>query len=523
LKQLPFTFALLLMLIALPLLWRGEEDVVAPGARTLIIITPHNEQIRHEFGLAFAQWHREKFGEEAAVVWSVPGGTSEIRRMLEAQYRRALIDGTSPGGNADMVFGGGTYEHKQLAKGVEANGSRLSISEPVLFTEEELLGWYGEREIAGVSLWHPEGYWYGTALSGFGLYANREVLTRLEVPMPATWADLAHPRLDGWVAMANPAQSSSVTSAFQAMLSHVGWEDGWRILRRSGAGARYFSASSLRPPSDIAQGDAGAGVCIDFYGRYAEQALREVGAAERTAYVDPPGASTIDPDPISMLRGARDPELAKRFIAFTLSDAGQALWQLPPVAPDSKDSAALGPRRFTLRRLPICRPFIRAHMNRMIDPIDPFEVARKPPYEDRNARDFIVPLYAAMVMDEHDRARAAWQAIYGHPEHAQFVAQGHLVVRAEEARDDRLKRMLLLFDAMPTLPGPDGREYALASTASLGVLKAGWLGKEWEKAGLWHAGLDPAMVLRRRFAEFFRRQYDEILRLASTDAVGAPP
>ena len=52
------------------------------------------------------------------------------------------------------------------------------------------------------------------------------------------------------------------------------------------------------------------GVCIDFNGRYQSQAIRSHGGGDRIAYIDPPGATMIDPDPISMLLGAPNPEMA---------------------------------------------------------------------------------------------------------------------------------------------------------------------------------------------------------------------
>src|SRR5262245_27417117 len=108
-------------LLGVPLLFRPSDAV--PGgpsgdAQTLIIITPHNEQIRYEFARAFDRWHSRTYGQRVKVVYNVPGGTTEIRRMLESQYTAALEQGREPGGDADLVFGGGTREHTRLKEGV---------------------------------------------------------------------------------------------------------------------------------------------------------------------------------------------------------------------------------------------------------------------------------------------------------------------------------------------------------------------------------------------------------------------
>ena len=52
----------------------------------LDVITPHNETIQREFGEAFVAWYQEKTGEEVYVNWLYPGGTSEIKRVLDSGF-----------------------------------------------------------------------------------------------------------------------------------------------------------------------------------------------------------------------------------------------------------------------------------------------------------------------------------------------------------------------------------------------------------------------------------------------------
>ena len=113
----------LAVLFGVPLFFRADSSTQPTNAAKVIVISPHNEQIRHEFGKGFTAWHDEKYGEPAQVVWSVPGGTSEIRRMLISQYKHALETGKEPGGEADLVFGGGSYEHGVLKKQSQLSGT----------------------------------------------------------------------------------------------------------------------------------------------------------------------------------------------------------------------------------------------------------------------------------------------------------------------------------------------------------------------------------------------------------------
>ncbi|MCA9294975.1 MAG: extracellular solute-binding protein, partial [Phycisphaerales bacterium] len=455
----------------------------------------------------------EHFGQRVNVVYNVPGGTSEIRKLLQAQYTADLQRGDTLGGDADLVFGGGSYEHDVLSKGVTVNvegtPTTVSISAPVDFDDAWLRDIYGDNIIGDITLYDPKHHWFGLALSGFGIVYNRDVLKDLGVDEPETWVSLCDPHLRGWIALVNPGQSGSVTTAFEAILKQKGWDEGWAILRRMGANARYFSASSLKPPTDVSQGDAAMGVSIDFYGRFQAQAVLASVGDDRVGYVDPPGVSTIDPDPISMLRGAPNPVLARRFIEFCLSDEGQALWQFRTAKDGQAQPDGMGPEQFELRRLPIRRSMYgnARYLERFVDNVNPFDLAAPMRYPDRNFRAFIPVLFASMTMESHEALRAAWTAIV---EHEAYPADAKGLVRADDVDDPVLHRMLEAFDAFPTIRTPEGEQWSLGDVERLGDIKAGWLRGGWRGKGLWPAAASPEDILRKEFGVFYRAQYERI-------------
>lgn len=503
------------VVLLLPVIFRVDTGLVESADRVLVVITPHNEQIRTEFARGFEAWHAERYDEPVTVAWNVPGGTSEIRRMLLAQFTAAIKEGRTPGGDADLVFGGGSYEHGVLKRGVTVDmpdGTvEQSISTPGGLDEQFLLGIYGQRVIADKPLWDPDQYWYGTALSAFGLVYNRDVLRRLDLPEPKTWDALVDPRLRTWIALVNPNQSGSITTAFETILQRRGWAPGWEILRRASANARDFSASSLKAPTDVSHGDAAVGVCIDFFGRYQSQAIKDHGGGDRIGYVDPMGDTMVDPDPISVLTNAPDPELARRFIEYVLEVPGQSLWQFEPA---SEPVDELGPHEFALRRLPVNRKLYTDYAERMIDDIDPYEDAQLPEHPDRAMRAFIAPMFGAMAMDTHEQLVAAWTAIVEHPAYPATTG----LVTADMVEDPTLKEMLTAFDAMPSVPGPDGGLIGLDTANARGIVKAGWLRGVWDGKGLWPADAEPERVLRQYFRDFFAAKYRRVVELASGSA-----
>lgn len=431
----------MLAVLSLPLLLRqGHRDPAPATGRRLVIVSPHVPQIREEFGRAFSDWHQRVYNEPAFVDWRVPGGTSEIIKQLVAQYNAALSsgaikpDGSCPPGtmSVDLMLGGGSYDHGRLKrnrdvfvmvddpdKPGEKKQQLVPLSVPADFTKEQLDNWLGENRIGAEKLYDPDQYWIGTALSSFGIVYNRDVLARLGLPDTSTFADLADPTYQNSVILADPRQSGSVTTAMDAILSNYGWDEGWRILRAMAANARYFTNSSTKPPIDVSQGEAAAALVIDFYGRGQAQGILAPGQSageSRVGYIDPVGKTSIDADPGSILRGAPDPELAKRFLEFSMTEEAQALWQFPATTtpagasnPLGADGRPMGPAVNVLRRMPIRRSMYEKYTGVMVDKVDPFQVASQ--VKPAGWRDAIGIMMGAFAIDVSHAQREAWAAL----------------------------------------------------------------------------------------------------------------
>ncbi|MEM9083991.1 MAG: extracellular solute-binding protein [Planctomycetota bacterium] len=425
-------FLALLIVLGVPFALQPDQPGADPNAVRLDIITPHNDQIRTEFAQAFSDWHETNHATPAEITWHTPGGTSSIVRQLRSIYGAAIKtgklkpDGTLASTNDpmpyDLMFGGGSYPFDVQLKGEGITVRTASASEPVFMTisqpidvdQEWLDTIFGKNLIGAAAIYDDEHHWFGSALSGFGIVFNRDVLRELGVKEPTNWHDLADPRLAGWVSLADPSHSGSVTTTYDAILNNFGFEEGWRILRAMSANARSFAHASTKIPVEVSQGEAGVGVAIDFFGRFQSQAVRRQGEDindSRVGYIDPPGTTFVDPDPICMLRGGPNPEIAKRFIEFVLTEQGQALWQFEAGAKAGTNSAPiLGPRQHELRRMPVVRTMYTQYREHFVDKdIDPFTTASDASY--RGWRSSIEPMMHAASIAIHDEQQAAWKAI----------------------------------------------------------------------------------------------------------------
>lgn len=428
-------FSLLAVLIGVPFVVAPKADAPPADARRLIVLTPHVQQIRDEFAQAFDAWHRANHGEPVFVDYRTPGGTSEIRRALEAQYEAAIRAGRyeptqQPDGSTtihidpgvigfDLLFGGGSYDHEQLKRGIRVatDGGTLNvpISTPADLPQPELDDAFGANRIGTQNLYDPDQYWIGSALSSFGIVYNTEILAELGLPAPTSFANLTDPRLHGWLALADPRQSGSITTTFDSILGNFGWDEGWQILRAMCGNTHSFASASTKPPIDVSQGEAAAGLAIDFYGRGQAQVIKDATGTDRVGYIDPPGMTYIDADPVSILRGGPDFELAQRFVRFCLTEEAQALWQFhannkPDVDnPLGPRGQPMGPARYELRRMPVLRSMYAEYKPYFVDDIDPFNAATN--VENPGWRTGVQMMMGCFGIDTAEDCRDAWAAL----------------------------------------------------------------------------------------------------------------
>lgn len=423
-KRAAVIILLLVLLAGLPIAFR-RESVEVPAASAedrLVVISPHNETIRREFGRAFTGWWRAKTGRTLYVDWRTPGGTSEIRLVLDASFKAAKETGRE-GVGIDVFFGGGEPDFASQAK-----QGRLVRAE-VFDRHPE---WFGENAavppvLTGERLWAVDGTWVGCCLSQFGIAYNPDVLERLGVSAPRRWDDLGDPKLRGTLALADPTKSGSVARAFELLVQSqmqrtiaepgadpakaagLGWASGLQLILRMSANARYFTDSASKIPHDIGQGDASAGMCIDFYGRAYRESLSRADGSSRVEWIAPEAGGSYSADPVAVLKGAPHPEIAQAFVEFCLSPEGQTLWFAKPGTPG-------GPSERALNRTPIRRDAYTPEnaARSTIPDVNPYASETSFVYRKEltgKAFNTLRQLVKVACIDSHEELKRAWRAL----------------------------------------------------------------------------------------------------------------
>ena len=322
------------------------------GAERLVVITPHNPDIRNEFSRAFREWHRSHYGSEVELDYRVPGGTSDVKRQLDATYRAYRKDGKFADdvpADISVAWGGGDFFMDQELKPL---GVLMPLPLPPALLRQFNEA-FPQPTLAGVKLYDasvagtaPTPQWIGVCLSSFGICYNPDVYHALGLAEPSAekgWAQLTDPKLVGRLSLADPAHSGSSAVAYQMVIQHQmaeaeveflthnpatarlkkadlsknpdyrkaiagGWKRGMSELLKIAANARYFSDSSTLVPMDVSRGEAAAGVAIDFYARVTEESV----GPGRIRFIAPLGATAITPDPVAVLYGTKGRKLELR-------------------------------------------------------------------------------------------------------------------------------------------------------------------------------------------------------------------
>jgi iron(III) transport system substrate-binding protein len=422
-KRAVIILGLLAVIVALPIALRRESATVSPHKADdrLVILTPHNESIRKEFGEAFAAHWKATTGRSLYMDWRSPGGTSEIRMVLDAGFKAAEETGRN-GIGVDVLFGGGEPDFSGQARQGRLLPLRVFEKHPEWFGDDGAI----PARFTGERYFPEDRVWVGTCMSQFGICYNPDVLARLAVPAPTAWDDLGDPRLAGAVALSDPTKSGSVARTFELVVQdqiqrllangmerdealETGWVAGLQLIQRMSANARYFTDSASKIPQDVGQGNAAAGMCIDFYGRSYANELTTRDGRPRVTWIAPRAGTTLSADPIGILKGTEREDLAQAFVEFCLSEAGQRLWFL-------KSGTEGGPKERALHRAPIRRDvYTKENLERSTMPgANPYEDDGNFTYDRTltgGSFNTLRQLVRAMCIDSHDEMKSAWTAL----------------------------------------------------------------------------------------------------------------
>lgn len=180
--------------------------------------------------------------------------------------------------------------------------------------QEDLLLAYPEAPTDAYpdGLHDPDGHYFSTKLITTGIVYNNDA------PMqPTSWHDLTAADAKGLVAMPSPLTSGAATIHVATLTAHP--EFGWSYFEDLAANGVVPQGGNGAVFKAVAQGEKLYGMVIDYL------PIREAAKGSPVTFVFPEEGVSAVTEPVAILNTTSNPEAAKAFVDFLLSDEGQEL------------------------------------------------------------------------------------------------------------------------------------------------------------------------------------------------------
>jgi len=179
---------------------------------------------------------------------------------------------------------------------------------------------------------------------GFGY--NVELLKKKNLPVPTLWSDLLKPEYKGEIQSANPASSGTAYTMIATLVQLMGEDKAFDYLKKLHGNIATYTRSGTGPIKAVARGEATISISFvhDGPGEKAQGFPLET--------ITPSDGTGAEIGSMSIIKGARNLEAAKKFYEWALTPSAQALgaatlqFQLP-----SNKATKVDPRVPDFRRI----------------------------------------------------------------------------------------------------------------------------------------------------------------------------
>jgi iron(III) transport system substrate-binding protein len=193
----------------------------------------------------------------------------------------------------------------------------------------------------------PEDHWYAIDMYLAAFCVNNAKLKEYGLPMPSSWEDLTNPVYEGHLIMPNPASSGTGFLQVAGLLQlldpdyaskPVSENEGWKYLEELDKNMGQYIKSGSRPAKYAAAGEYVIGASFAFV----IANLKKEG--KPVEMVLPAEGSAYELEANALMKGAKHPNNAKKFLDWAISDEAMKLyakWKIgvtkpgiPPSRPD---------------------------------------------------------------------------------------------------------------------------------------------------------------------------------------------
>ena len=275
--------AVLALAVALPLtsLVRAAED-------KLVVYTAYEENELEDFWEQF----KKDVPDLAAKASYVRGSTGPTMAKLEAERANP---------QADVVWG--------VFNDYLTGGAKKGLLEPYAAKDSQ---------VVPARFKNPENMWQGVTLLTVAFAANDKKMAELKLSPPRSWAELIDPRYKGHVVMSNPSTSGTAYLLLASQVARLGEDKAFEYYAALDKNLSQVTKSGGAPGRMAASGETPIGIAL----AYEVEVAKKQGAPIDVIWPSDGVPWTFEAN--GLVKGAKNPENAKRFLDWAVSKSAMA-------------------------------------------------------------------------------------------------------------------------------------------------------------------------------------------------------
>lgn len=215
---------------------------------------------------------------------------------------------------------------------------------------------------------HPDGQWVAIADDPLVFMSNNKFLKEKGLAPPASWEDLLHPAYKGQLQMADARTSGTAVTRIFSILEVNGRDEdkAFAYMKKLRPNVQVYTKSGGGGTIPVGLGQAGAGIFFIVDALKTKQEGYDV-----TVSFPKEGIGTAA-EAIALLKGAKNPALAKKLIDWATSPAMQVLYakykiNFVPAHPEVKVEPSLAEVLKGAKIFPIDDTFAGANRKRIVE------------------------------------------------------------------------------------------------------------------------------------------------------------
>ena len=165
-----------------------------------------------------------------------------------------------------------------------------------------------------------DGYWTGVYVGALGFCSNTQVLAKLGVPTPKSWAALLDPKLRSQISTAHPATSGTAFTTLWTQVTRLGSQDAaMAYMAEFHKNVLFYSKSGVGPVGIVGRGETAVGLV------FSHDCVFGIEQGNPLVVSFPSEGTGFEIGGVAMIKGAKNPEASKAYIDFALSAEAQNL------------------------------------------------------------------------------------------------------------------------------------------------------------------------------------------------------